>query len=192
MLAAFIKGARRELAIYDQKIQDPVMIKLLRERAAKGVTVRVIGKLKGTNGDLQVRPMKPMRLHVRAIIRDGTRAFVGSQSLRKVELDARREVGLLISNPTVTRQLMSVFENDWAESVTPKDLKKEEKKEPKKDEKKEEKDIEKNAQKPDDKKDEKKDEKKAEKKEEKKEEKNDKKDKDEKKRDEKEEKKADA
>ena len=37
--------------------------------------------------------MKPVRLHVRAIIRDGTRAFVGSQSLRKEELDSRREVG---------------------------------------------------------------------------------------------------
>ena len=55
----------------------------------------------------------PRRLHARAIIRDGTRAFVGSQSLRTDELDNRREVGLLISNPTVTRRLMQVFEQDW-------------------------------------------------------------------------------
>ena len=54
-----------------------------------------------------------MRLHVRAIIRDGTRAFVGSQSLRKEELDSRREVGLLVNNPAVTRKLMQVFEADW-------------------------------------------------------------------------------
>jgi phosphatidylserine/phosphatidylglycerophosphate/cardiolipin synthase-like enzyme len=128
MLTAFIKGARRELAVYDQKIQDPAMIKLLKERAAKGVRVRVIGDLKGPDGEVLVRGMKSIRLHVRAIIRDGTRAFVGSQSLRKEELDARREVGLLISNPTVTRQLMQVFETDWKENLTPKDLKKEEKK----------------------------------------------------------------
>ena len=50
---------------------------------------------------------------MRAIIRDGTRAFVGSQSLRTDELDNRREVGLLISNPAVTRRLMQVFEQDW-------------------------------------------------------------------------------
>jgi cardiolipin synthase len=127
MLTQFIKGARRELAIYDCKIQDPMMIRLLKERAAKGVRVRVIGDLKGPDGDVQVRPMKELRLHARAIVRDGTRAFVGSQSLRKAELDSRREVGLLISNPTVTRQIMKVFEADWLESL-PKEVAKEEKK----------------------------------------------------------------
>ena len=135
MLTAFVKGARKEIAIYDAKIQDPVMIKLLKELAAKGVHVRVIGDLKGPDGDVQVRSMKSMRLHVRTIIRDGTRAFVGSQSLRKEEIESRREVGLLISNPTVTRKLMQVFETDWAQCV-PKTEKKEVKKEIKKDDKK--------------------------------------------------------
>ena len=124
LLSAFIKGARKELAIYDAKIQDPAMIKLLKERAAKGVTVRVIGDLKGPDGAVEVRRLKSIRQHVRAIIRDGTRAFVGSQSLRKEELQKRREVGLLISNPTVTRKLMLVFETDWAEAA-PKIIKKE-------------------------------------------------------------------
>jgi phosphatidylserine/phosphatidylglycerophosphate/cardiolipin synthase-like enzyme len=64
-----------------------------------------------------VRKLEPMRLHVRAIIRDGTRAFVGSQSLRKEELDSRREVGLLVANPTVARKLMQTFEADWADSA---------------------------------------------------------------------------
>lgn len=160
MLSGFIKGARRELAVYDQKVQDPAMIKLLKERAAKGVRVRVIGDLKGPDGDVLVRPMKSLRLHVRAIIRDGTRAFVGSQSLRKDELDARREVGLLINNPTVARQLMAVFETDWKENASPKELKKDEKREATKEEKatvKDEKKDEKKEEAKEDKKDEKKD-----------------------------------
>ena len=117
MLAAFIKGARKELAIYDARIQDPAMIKLLKDRADNGVVVRVIGDLKGPDGKVDERPLKGMQLHVRAIIRDGTRAFVGSQSLRKDELENRREVGLLIYNPTVTRKLLQIFESDWAESA---------------------------------------------------------------------------
>jgi phosphatidylserine/phosphatidylglycerophosphate/cardiolipin synthase-like enzyme len=117
MLTAFIKGARRELALYDQKVQDPAMIKLLKERAAKGVRVRVIGDLKGPDGAVVVRAMKTLRLHVRAVIRDGTRAFVGSQSLRPEELDKRREVGLIINNPAVARKLLQVFELDWADST---------------------------------------------------------------------------
>jgi phosphatidylserine/phosphatidylglycerophosphate/cardiolipin synthase-like enzyme len=115
-LAAFIRGARHELAIYDAKVQDPVMITLLKERAAKGVIVRVLGDVKGKEGGIDART-PAMRIHVRVIIRDGTRAFVGSQSLRKEELDERREVGLIITNPTVARKLLQVFETDWAMSA---------------------------------------------------------------------------
>jgi phosphatidylserine/phosphatidylglycerophosphate/cardiolipin synthase-like enzyme len=117
MLTKFLKGAKKELAIYDARINDPAMVKILKERAAQGVRVRVLGKLKGANGGVLVSPLKPLRLHVRAIVRDGTRAFVGSQSLRKEELESRREVGLLINNPTVTRKLLQIFEADWAASA---------------------------------------------------------------------------
>ena len=112
LLAKFIRGARRTLAIYDVKVQDPDILKLLEDRVKKGVEVRVLGSVKAKDNGFVVRSM-PRRLHARAIIRDGTRAFVGSQSLRTDELDNRREVGLLISNPTVTRRLMQVFEQDW-------------------------------------------------------------------------------
>ena len=93
------------------------MIKLLKERAAKGVAVRVIGSVKGKDGGIDTRAAgRRCGLHVRAIVRDGTRAFVGSQSLRKDELENRREVGLIITNPAVARKLLQVFEADWADS----------------------------------------------------------------------------
>jgi phosphatidylserine/phosphatidylglycerophosphate/cardiolipin synthase-like enzyme len=116
MLAAFIKGARKDLAIYDGKVQDPEMIRLLKDRAAKGVNVRLIGSVKGKDAGIDARALATMRLHVRAMVRDGTRAFVGSQSLRKEELNKRREVGLIVNNPTVARKLLQVFESDWADS----------------------------------------------------------------------------
>jgi len=125
MLTAFLKGAKKDLSIYDEKIQDPTIIRLLKALAARGVRVRVLGHLKGPDGDVVVRPLKGLRLHVRAIVRDGTRAFVGSQSLRKMELDKRREVGVLISNPTVTRKLLEVFDADWDASATKADRKEE-------------------------------------------------------------------
>ena len=120
-LSRFLKGAKKELAIYDPKISDSAMIKILKERVGKNVRVRVIGDLKGPDGDIEVRRLKSIRVHVRAIIRDGTRAFVGSQSLRKEELGSRREVGLLINNPTVTRRLMQVFESDWNDAAAKSD-----------------------------------------------------------------------
>jgi len=114
-LTAFIKGARRQLLIYDVNVQDRTVIKLLEQQASAGVDVRVIGKCKGCKG-ISVRPLRSMRLHVRAMVRDGARAFVGSQSLRRLELDQRREVGVLITNGAVARQIRDTFEADWTES----------------------------------------------------------------------------
>jgi phosphatidylserine/phosphatidylglycerophosphate/cardiolipin synthase-like enzyme len=117
MLTAFIKGAKRQLLIYDVNIQDRVFMKLLQQQAAAGLDVRIIGKCKGFTG-IDVRPLRSMRLHVRAMVRDGSRAFVGSQSLRRPELEQRREVGVLITNSVVARQIRDTFEADWEEAVS--------------------------------------------------------------------------
>ena len=121
MLAGFIKGAKKQLAIYDAKLFDPAMVKLLRERADKGVEVRVLGAIKGKYGDIEARKLGNMRLHVRAIVRDASKAFVGSQSLRKDELENRREVGLIVTNPAMARGMLKVFDSDWDESGKGKD-----------------------------------------------------------------------
>jgi cardiolipin synthase len=114
-LAAFIKGAKRQLLIYDPAATDRMMMRLLAERQKAGVDVRIIGKTcSGTTVPTQKYPGK--RLHVRAIMRDGTHAFVGSQSLRKVELDRRREVGILVAHRATVRQMIAVFEADWEQT----------------------------------------------------------------------------
>jgi cardiolipin synthase A/B len=127
-LTAFVKGAKRQLLIYDVNIQDPAFTTLLRQQAANGVDVRVIGKFKGAGDSIGVRSLKSLRLHARAIIRDGARAFVGSQSLRRPELNQRREVGVVITNAAVARRLRDIFEADWLESAASKEDKKEDKK----------------------------------------------------------------
>ena len=40
--------------------------------------------------------------------------FIGSQSLRKLELDARREVGIIFRDPKVVSRLTKTFETDWS------------------------------------------------------------------------------
>jgi phosphatidylserine/phosphatidylglycerophosphate/cardiolipin synthase-like enzyme len=112
-LAAFIKRAKKQLVIWDPKVTDTQMLRLLTQRQKAGVDVRVIGKVGKRGGDLRVQKLPGMRLHVRAMVRDGEVAFVGSQSLRALELDARREVGLITKDPKVVKQLLEVFEADW-------------------------------------------------------------------------------
>jgi phosphatidylserine/phosphatidylglycerophosphate/cardiolipin synthase-like enzyme len=113
-LAEYIGKARKELLIYDPKISDSQMVRLLVERQKAGVEVRILGKLGKQAGELNARRLETMRLHTRTIIRDRKYAFVGSQSLRKLELDSRRELGLIVQERKVIAKLAETFESDWA------------------------------------------------------------------------------
>jgi phosphatidylserine/phosphatidylglycerophosphate/cardiolipin synthase-like enzyme len=51
------------------------------------------------------------------MIRDGDTVFIGSQSLRALELDGRREVGLIARDAKVVKRITEVFEADWARTT---------------------------------------------------------------------------
>jgi cardiolipin synthase len=111
-LRAFISAARRQLLIYDPHVTDDAMLRLLTGKIADGLDVRIIGKVE-SKWQVKRRKQLGTRLHIRAIIRDGQRAFVGSQSLRRVELEKRREIGIIVTDGSVIRQMISIFERDW-------------------------------------------------------------------------------
>jgi cardiolipin synthase len=114
-LATFIKRAKKSLVIWDPQVVDPQMVRLLNQRRKAGLDIRVIGKVARKGGDLRVQKMpNGERLHVRAMVRDGDTGFVGSQSLRALELDGRREVGVIFKDVKVAKAMVEVFEQDWA------------------------------------------------------------------------------
>ena len=78
-----------------------MMVKALQARAKDGVEIRMFGKIGKGAPDVDARKMPALRLHVRAMVRDGSTAFVGSQSLRKLEMDGRREVGVIVSDTAI-------------------------------------------------------------------------------------------
>lgn len=113
-LAKFLKGAKKELLIYDPKVSDRGMLRILDERMRAGVEVRVVGEV--SRGRLPARRLSRLRLHTRTILRDRRDAFLGSQSLRQLELDARREIGIVFRNRSIMSTLLRAFEEDWAAS----------------------------------------------------------------------------
>ena len=116
-LAQFLRGAKKQLLIYDVKITDREMIGVLEERAKEGVEIRVIGKMARQGNRIAVRKLSKLRLHTRCIVRDGTEMFLGSQSLRELELDSRREIGLIFRNEQAIKTVSEVFEDDWKAGV---------------------------------------------------------------------------
>jgi phosphatidylserine/phosphatidylglycerophosphate/cardiolipin synthase-like enzyme len=117
-LSEFILGAKKQLLIYDGKLTDSRMIKLLESQADAGVEIKVIGAMSRPALGVEVRAMPLIRLHAQAIIRDGREAFFGSQSLRKVELDQRREVGLITNDAGAVRSFKIIFEMDWGDIIS--------------------------------------------------------------------------
>ena len=112
-LTAFIQGAKKQLLMYEMKISDSDFVKLLNDKISQGVDVRVIGNTSNKGGTLPARKL-PSRLHARAIIRDGKSVFLGSQSLRKLELEARREIGIIVNDQKIAKQMIATFDGDWS------------------------------------------------------------------------------
>lgn len=122
-LAEFIRGAKKSLVVYDVEIADASMIRLLEERARAGVDVRIIGAFGGKNkaaSRLQVRELAALRLHTRLMVRDHRRVFLGSQSLRRTELDARREIGAIVDDHKAAAAIEKIFEHDWEQAASAK------------------------------------------------------------------------
>ncbi len=116
-ISDLILGAESQLLIYDGKLSDAQMIRHLENRVRAGVDIKVIGEVARRVKGIEVKKMPFIRLHTQAIIRDHEYLFFGSQSLRKVELDERREVGLITNDPEAVNSFKSVFELDWGDII---------------------------------------------------------------------------
>lgn len=116
-LATLIRAARKELLIYDMKLNDRAMVRLLQERVRSGVDVRIIGTVSDRGSALRRERLLGRRLHLRAILRDERELFVGSQSLRALELDHRRETGIIVRDAAAIRKFKALFLADWTDAL---------------------------------------------------------------------------
>jgi phosphatidylserine/phosphatidylglycerophosphate/cardiolipin synthase-like enzyme len=59
-------------------------------------------------------PKAKMLVHVKSILVDGQRAYMGSENLTSGSLEKNREVGLVVSDAPVLTTMTSTFEADFA------------------------------------------------------------------------------
>jgi cardiolipin synthase A/B len=112
-LAKLLAAARRSLRIYDPQAIDAPLLRILKQRAHAGVDVRLLGRVGRAGHGLRAE-LPELRPHLRAILRDDVELFIGSQGLRGIELDRRREVGILVRDRAVISRFTHVFDQDWA------------------------------------------------------------------------------
>ncbi len=116
-LTSFILGAEKQLLIYDDKLSDALIIRHLEVLSESGIDIKVIGEMEKRAKGIEVKKIPGLHLHTQAIIRDRNHVFFGSQSLRKVELEERREIGLITSNKAAVKSFFVIFELDWGDII---------------------------------------------------------------------------
>ena len=109
-------SAERTIRILDAKVEDQQAIGLLLRKASLGCSIKIISE--DTSYDevvpnYHVRKLARYKLHAKCIVVDGSRFFIGSQNLRPVSLDRRREVGVIVEDDGMARKIERVFDEDW-------------------------------------------------------------------------------
>lgn len=127
-LIALIDSATKTLDIESMQFADAAVRTAVANRAAAGVTVRVLLADPGwidTNtaaaaflgaSKIPAKYLTSPTVHVKAIVVDGARAYVGSENVSYTSLSKNREVGLISDQADVITTMNQTFEGDWAKA----------------------------------------------------------------------------
>jgi len=139
-VAEFIDEARHQLDIQHPKFVDAPIVDRIAAARARGVHVRLLcGGKHGLSPwdvadtfsslrilerlEVKVRRQKHLKLHAKLVLADGRRALLGSMNIDRSAFDVRRELGVVLSDEGIVKQLGELFEHDWhkAEHYVPPD-----------------------------------------------------------------------
>jgi phosphatidylserine/phosphatidylglycerophosphate/cardiolipin synthase-like enzyme len=122
---AMISGARQQLDLEAEEMQDQGIEDALSQAARRGIDVRVIlplvagadanavGREQLTAAGVRIRRLESPYVHAKDIIVDKEEAFVGSENISAQSLDDNREVGIAIADRTAIGRLEQTFSHDW-------------------------------------------------------------------------------
>lgn len=119
-LVGLLASAERTIRILDAKVEDHEIMGLLLKKASAGVDVRIISRKTHFDDavpNFHVRKLARYKLHAKCVTVDSARFFVGSQNLRTVSLDRRRELGIIVEDDAMTRRIERVFDEDWVNAT---------------------------------------------------------------------------
>jgi cardiolipin synthase A/B len=96
---ALIAGAQQSIRIIDAKLSDPELVSVLNARRAEGLTVEIFsGKRLGD-----------LKSHGKLLLIDDETVVVGSLALAALSLDFRREVAIVVNEPSAVRDAVELF-----------------------------------------------------------------------------------
>jgi phosphatidylserine/phosphatidylglycerophosphate/cardiolipin synthase-like enzyme len=123
---SLINSAHKSLCIYNEEMDDATVVDALVRAAQRGVNVRVVMTSSSSwtanfkrlvAAGVHVRTYAAsasLYIHAKMILVDGVRVFLGSENFSASSLDDNRELGLIITQPSIISDLTQVFDGDYA------------------------------------------------------------------------------
>src|SRR5439155_24646332 len=96
---ALVEQARSSIRIIDAKLSDPDLVTLLRSRRAGGLAVEIFDS----------RRLGDLKSHGKIMVIDDAKVVVGSLALAALSLDFRREVAIIVDEPSAVSQAVEMF-----------------------------------------------------------------------------------
>ena len=106
---ALIEGARKSIRLIDAKLSDPDLVSLLNARRAAGMTVEVFS----------AKRLGDLKSHGKIMLIDDQTVVVGSLALAALSLDFRREVAIVVTEPTAVAEAAELFRAVRAAAAEP-------------------------------------------------------------------------
>lgn len=128
-LLALIASAKTSLEVESMQFADPDIRSAVLARANAGVEVRVLLAAPTwidananagtwmTDRKIAARWLASPSLHVKAIVVDHARAYLGSENLSTTSLTKNREIGIVLSDAPAVATMASTIEGDWAKAT---------------------------------------------------------------------------
>jgi cardiolipin synthase A/B len=125
-----INSAHNTLLVEAEEMNDGDIEQAFVKAAQRGVQIEVIlPTANASSGDsnsqgiatilqrgVQVREDPQLYMHAKIIVVDSRVAFVGSENISTQSLDQNRELGIIVSDPSVLKKLQATFQSDWGVS----------------------------------------------------------------------------
>jgi len=96
---ALINSARSSIRIIDAKLSDPDLVSILNEKRAAGFIVDVFSS----------KRLGELKSHGKIMLIDDEKVVVGSLALAALSLDFRREVAIVVDEPSAVAEAVELF-----------------------------------------------------------------------------------
>lgn len=94
-----IESARSSIRLIDAKLSDPDLVSMLNEKRTRGLTVDLFSS----------KRLGELKSHGKIMLIDDTRVVVGSLALAALSLDFRREVAIVVDEPSAVAEAVELF-----------------------------------------------------------------------------------